>query len=170
MRRAGFTVSVAAFGVAIAGAARAQDAPAFDPAPTEHCLAAAQEPDKCIGRAADACMSGPGADPSTVGMVRCLDGELRWWDGRLNAAYSRLMAIEKASDAEMAEIGATVPSASATLRAMQRAWIAWRDAACEYERVQWGGGTGGGPASAACWMKLTGSQALALEAHMGGNG
>jgi len=167
--RAGFTASAAVFGVAIAGAARAQDTIVFDPAPTELCLAAAQDPDACIGRAADACMSGLGADPSTVGMVRCLDGELRWWDGRLNAGYSRLMAVEKASDAEMAEIGATVPSWAVALRDMQRAWIAWRDAACEYERAQWGGGTGGGPASVACWMKLTGRQALALEAHLGGN-
>jgi hypothetical protein len=38
--RAGLTASAAVFGVAIAGAARAQDTPAFDPAPSAHCLAA----------------------------------------------------------------------------------------------------------------------------------
>ena len=46
---------------------------------------------------------------------------------------------------------------------MQRAWIAWRDAACLYEVSQWGGGTGGGPAGADCMMRLAGEQALALE-------
>ena len=46
---------------------------------------------------------------------------------------------------------------------MQRAWIGWRDATCDYERAQWGGGTGGGPATVACLMRLTGEQALYLE-------
>jgi hypothetical protein len=38
--RAGLAAWPAVFGVAIAGAARAQDTPAFDPAPTAHCLEA----------------------------------------------------------------------------------------------------------------------------------
>jgi uncharacterized protein YecT (DUF1311 family) len=49
---------------------------------------------------------------------------------------------------------------------MQRAWIGYRDAACAYEESQWGGGTGGGPASVDCAMRLTARQALALEARL----
>jgi uncharacterized protein YecT (DUF1311 family) len=49
---------------------------------------------------------------------------------------------------------------------MQRAWIGYRDAACDYERAQWGGGSGGGPATAGCLMRLTGEQALALEGRL----
>ena len=46
---------------------------------------------------------------------------------------------------------------------MQRAWIAYRDARCGYEYSLWQGGTGGGPASVACYMEVTGEQALYLE-------
>ena len=49
---------------------------------------------------------------------------------------------------------------------MQRAWIAYRDAACAYEASQWGGGTGAGPAATGCMMTLTGRQALALEERL----
>jgi uncharacterized protein YecT (DUF1311 family) len=140
---------------------------AFDAGPTEACLAAAtSDPAACIGHAADACMLENDGGETTVGMGFCLSQEWEWWDGRLNAAYGALMARHEAMDAEMTEIGATAPSLEATLRDMQRAWIGYRDAACDYERAQWGGGTGGGPATAGCLMRLTGEQALALEGRL----
>ena len=46
---------------------------------------------------------------------------------------------------------------------MQRAWTAYRDAACAYEVSTWGGATGGGPAGEDCMMRLTARQALVLE-------
>jgi uncharacterized protein YecT (DUF1311 family) len=149
----------------LASPAAAQDL-VFDPGVTEACLASGAGAD-CIGRASDLCMAQtPGGD-TTVGMGGCLDRELGWWDDRLNRVYGRLMAEEKATDAEMKRIGATVPSLSETLRAMQRAWIPFRDAACDYERAQWGGGSGGGPATLACLMDLTARQSLRLESHLG---
>ena len=57
-------------------------------------------------------------------------------------------------------------TAAVALRAMQRAWIGFRDATCDYERSLWGGGTGGGPATAACLMRMTGEQTLYLERMM----
>ncbi len=118
--------------------------------------------DACIGTAANACMDT--ADGSTtVGMGYCLSQELSLWDERLNSAFRALMALERADDAEMKEIGAHVPRKVPALRNMQRAWIGFRDAACAYEYSQWGGGTGGGPASTACLLRLTGEQALELE-------
>ena len=78
------------------------------------------------------------------------------------------MARETAADKEVEAVGAHVPSKAAALRDMQRAWIGWRDAACAYERAQWGGGSGSGPATLECRMQLTGQQALALEARMAG--
>ena len=59
--------------------------------------------------------------------------------------------------------GLEVASVAEALRAMQRAWIVYRDAACDYERAQWAGGTGGGPATAACLMQQTGVRTLELE-------
>ncbi len=41
-----------------------------------------------------------------------------------------------------------------------------RTAACAYEASRWGGGTGAGPAATACFLDLTGRQALALEARL----
>lgn len=151
------------------GPAMAQDV-TYDAGVTTTCLAGAADTagkSFCIGRASDLCMARTPGGGSTVGMVGCYDRELRWWDARLNTVYGQLMAEEKATDAEMKRIGATAPSLSESLRAMQRAWIPYRDAACDYERANWGGGTGGGPATLACLMDLTARQTLRLEAHLG---
>jgi uncharacterized protein YecT (DUF1311 family) len=157
----------AALAITSGSAVRSQDAdgPRFDPGATQACLAGAGDlaaRKACIGRSAGACMDSD-AGATTVGMGFCLGGELEWWDARLNAAYRALLAREQAVDAEMAEIGATVPSLADALQAMQRAWIGYRDATCDYERAQWGNGTGAGPAAAACLMTQTGEQALYIE-------
>lgn len=151
----------------MAGGAMAQDGIVVDPAITEACLQVnAATPEACIGVAAAACMRGPGGG-SNVGMGGCLWREAEMWDARLNMAYRALMDRHGAEQAEMARIGATVPSMTDALREMQRAWIPYRDAACAYERSTWGGGTGGGPAQSECIMQITARQALALEARLG---
>ncbi len=143
--------------------AHAQDM-VFDPAPTEACLAAAaDDPASCIGQAANACMTGNEQGETTMGMGFCLSQEWEWWDARLNAAYGALMEKHEAGDAEVKAEGLEVPSVAEALRALQRAWIVYRDAACDYERAQWAGGTGGGPATAACLMQQTGVRTLELE-------
>jgi len=116
----------------------------------------------CVGASAGACMEATPSGSSTVGMGACLDYEYGYWDDRLNASYQALRAREKASDAEWS---GHVKKADA-LRDMQRAWIGFRDATCDYERAQWGGGTGGGPATAACLLRMTGEQTLYLEQMM----
>jgi uncharacterized protein YecT (DUF1311 family) len=139
----------------------------FDPAPTEACLAAAPaDVASCIGHAADACMVENEMGETTIGMGFCLSQEWAWWDARLNAAYGALMARHEAGDAEVKAEGIEAPSVAEALRGMQRAWIVYRDEACDYERAQWAGGTGGGPATAACLMQQTGEQALALEGRL----
>ncbi|MBK0328707.1 DUF1311 domain-containing protein [Rhodobacteraceae bacterium F11138] len=132
---------------------------------TAACIAAAPDmPAKraCIGNAADACMQATPAGDTTVGMGGCLDRERAYWDAMLNANYQTARAQAKAADAEMQEIGATVPSMDAALRDMQRNWIGYRDATCDYERSLWSNGTGAGPATLSCLMRLTGEQALYL--------
>lgn len=162
-RRAGVAAGLAL----VAGAGGAQEIP-FAPEATTACLAAAGDAgarEGCIGRAAEGCMATPDGS-TTVGMGFCLDAERGFWDGRLNAAYGGLMALEKATEAELGALGSAAPSPAAALREMQRAWIGYRDAACAYEASQWGGGSGAGPAAVACAMELTGRQALALEAEL----
>jgi uncharacterized protein YecT (DUF1311 family) len=146
--------------------AAAQDIP-FVPDATAACLAAApSDPATCIGHAADACMLETEGGDTTVGMGACLRAELDWWAARLSVAEAAVAEAAAATDAEMVAIGATVPMQVPAFDAMRAAWAAWRDAACDWERVQWGGGTGQGPATAACLMQVTGEQALALEAWL----
>ena len=74
------------------------------------------------------------------------------------------MVQAKSADEDTAMYQPELPKQAEALRDMQRAWITFRDAACDYERSQWGGGTGGGPATLACLMRMTGEQALLLGA------
>ena len=163
-------------GVAVAGLLLALSAtgnadPAFSPTATDTCVSQAQAASKslsgyavldCVGRAARLCMNSPGGD-TTIGMIDCLQGELHYWDKRLNTAYAKRMADAKKQDAELRKLKSAAPSLEEALRKMQRGWIAYRDAACLYEQTQWQGGTGGGPATAACQMNETARQTLRLE-------
>ena len=115
----------------------------------------------CIGAAATACMKNSPGGESTVGMGGCLDREVQVWDEVLNAEYQRLVVTTGRRDAEGAEYNA--PATQPALRNMQRAWIEYRDATCDFERSKWGGGTRGGPATLACIMRLTAQQALYLS-------
>lgn len=147
--------------------ALAEDLP-FSPAATEACLEAAETSGAgldCIGQSAEACYSAEGVY-SNYAVGVCYGAEADYWDTRLNAAYGALLEIERSMLEDMRESGLSVPDTVTALREMQRAWIPYRDAACWYEYTTWGGGSGGGPASAACLMRVTGAQALALEARL----
>lgn len=149
--------------LALAVPASAQEIP-FSLEATEACLeeAVGVERYECIGASAGGCMETV-AGGSTVGMGYCLGRELGFWDERLNAAYADLRRIERSVQEEIAATGTRVPDSAVALREMQRAWMGYRDAACIYEYSTWGGGTGGGPANAACLMDLTARQSLMLE-------
>lgn len=153
----------------------AQAEPVFTPGATDTCVSEAYATSPglsghsvldCVGRAAAACKMTPGGD-TTIGMMECLDGERGYWDGRLNAAYAERVAIAKEQDAEMRELGSAAASIEESLRAMQGAWIAFRNASCLYEQAQWMGGSGGGPGTMACHMHETARQALKLEGWWG---
>lgn len=149
-------------GVASGSAASAEEVRGFTPAATEQCLANMAEnqlPNTCIGSSSSVCMETTDGGWSTVGMSRCLEQELNYWDARLNAAYKDVRAKRKRND----EIETAAPSQADALKTMQRQWIAFRDAKCAYERSQWGSGTGGGPAAISCLMYETANQALYLE-------
>lgn len=137
----------------------------FSPDATEACIADSSAPEGCAGASATACMEDTPGGYTTVGMGGCLELEWLYWDARLNTAYSTLRADLIQLDREMREYGSMAPSQADALRAMQRAWIPFRDARCDYERSQWGGGTGGGPATVSCLLETTARQALYLEAQ-----
>ncbi len=148
----------------VAAPAAAQDF-AYDPAVLTACLSAQKDqPDNCIGKASGQCIEGEGGS-STSGMSTCLAAEADQWDGFLNAAYETVLAESGRTDAEMKKLGSAAPPEVPALRDMQRAWIAYRDAACTYEASRWGGGSGAGPAASDCMMQLTARQALRLMGY-----
>ena len=134
-----------------AAPAAGQEAPAFDPAPTVACLEAEGGRD-CAGRAARACMEGEGGQ-TTLGMNQCLASERDLWDARLNDAYRSGM-------------DRIPPVRAEALREMQRKWIAFRDATCNYEAVRHDGGSLAGTVRLQCQMELTADQALRLDASL----
>jgi uncharacterized protein YecT (DUF1311 family) len=146
-------------------AAQAQDLQ-YSSQASHVCVAQAATPSgkrACVGVSANACMNATSDGGTTVGMGYCLDEERKYWDARLNSAYRVIRAKAQTLDVDMLKIGATAPRTSPALRDMQRTWIVHRDATCNFEMVQWGGGTGGGPANLGCLMRMTGEQALYLE-------
>ncbi len=167
MKAAFLTVIVLALGLMVPGQrATAQDLE-FSILPLADCLTEAgdDQDDRrlCIGTSAQACIAATPDGSTTYGMGGCLDQERGWWDTKLNSLYRMIRAKARANDTEMKRIGASVPSTEIALRDMQRAWIAWRDATCDFERAQWGGGSGSGVATLLCQLRLTGEQALYLE-------
>lgn len=152
----------------LAGPALADDAPAIDSTRIEHCLAQGKGA-ACIGLAAEACMAATPGGGSTIGYAMCTGHELGWWDSELNRAYQARMAEAREIDTEPPPPGFLPrPSDVEALRAMQRAWIAFRDATCQFEELQFWGGTGMGGAGIACRLRLTATQALYLHGLIGG--
>ena len=148
-----------------AGGAAAQDL-VFSMQATDACIDDSGHEgnaEPCIGESANLCMERTDGGQSTAGMVACMGAELEVWDQRLNAAYTELMAREKAEDKEMADLESSAPKQAPALLDMQRKWIAYRDARCDYIGAQWGGGSGTGPAVQGCYMVMTGKQALFLQ-------
>ena len=131
----------------------------FDVEKTSYCVAADGGMD-CVGLSANACMELSEGGYSTHGMSNCTDLELDWWDARLNKVYGLAKAQAMEMDADAPEYA---PRQADALKEMQRAWIGFRDAKCQFVASEWMGGTGAGPATLWCLMEETARQALYLE-------
>lgn len=97
---------------------------------------------------ADPCMGPPGSAPDRV-MADCFAIEGAIWDGLLNENYKKLLAT---LDDEQ----------TAKARAMQRAWIAYRDSTCQFydDKIQ---GTMSIMMHAACNTRETARRAMLLD-------
>ena len=137
----------------------------FDIAPVEACLEAGGGED-CAGKAAELCIEATPGGYTTVGMGACTNRELEWWDARLNTVYKDLRARLRLRDADAPD---HAPKEAGALLEMQRAWIGFRDARCAFERAQWGGGTGGGPAAISCHLHETARQTQYLASGVWGD-
>lgn len=124
-----------AFIFAVLAAPLAAQDMAFDPAITGQCLADTTTDAACIGAAANQCMTDTLGGSSTVGMGGCLHPEYEYWDARLNRSYQKVLAQSKAMDTELEASGVFMLDIADNLVRMQRSWITFRDAACDYERT-----------------------------------
>ena len=139
----------------------------YDPSILQTCLAQNEtqgDQSSCIGLGAASCLEGE-AGKSTVGYGACMSAEWQDWDDRLNEIYSVVLQQQRTFGEDLKAHNPAFPNPDEVMRDMQRAWISYRDLACEWEYLQWSGGTGAGPASAECMMRLTAEQVLFLEAR-----
>lgn len=100
-----------------------------------------------------------------VTQVEMNDCARRDWaeaDAALNLAYAEAVARAEAFD--------THPEGRAeeTLRAAQRAWVAFRDAVCESQAVLWEGGSAEPMVRSGCLATVTRQRAEALRTYAGG--
>lgn len=117
------------------------------------CLAKAAdegaESGRCVGVVSGRCLADP-ENGSNVAIGGCYDREATIWDDLLNADYGKLMAgLDAARKAD--------------LRKMQKSWIGLKEETCALEASFYDGGTGAGPASVACYMRMTAYRALILH-------
>jgi uncharacterized protein YecT (DUF1311 family) len=151
-----------AFGVLVAACSASSAQLEFEPTPDERKAIAAclervigqpklKQMAECIGIVADPCPNAPGANTFTI--VACHMREQKIWDGYLNQWYGE---VEKrlADDA----------AALTALKDAQRAWIAFRDAKCDYWEKRYAGGTFASVVTGDCMRVETGRRALEMRA------
>lgn len=114
----------------------------------------------CLGAVSAACMEGRTDGGTTLSITECRMAEAQAWERHLNAAYADRMAEVAAMDA--AESEAAFATRADSLRAAQRAWIAFRDAECGLAYALWGAGSMRTIAAADCRMTMTAERTIEL--------
>ena len=97
----------------------------------------------------------------------CAEQEFERADAELNALWRRVIAEERANDAEYnreyVATGAPPVNAEQALREAQRAWIAFRDAQCTYEGYENFGGSLQPLTEATCRTRMTRERIAQLQ-------
>lgn len=97
-------------------------------------------------------------DPQTqMEMTYCAGVDYEEADADLNALWPDIVAAAKQNDEYVADMARErgVPTTLEALRNAQRAWIAFRDAQCEYEAYEVFGGTMQPMVGSLCLARLT---------------
>ncbi|WEF25388.1 lysozyme inhibitor LprI family protein [Paracoccus sp. S3-43] len=139
---------------ALPAPAPAQAEPTLPPGVVEACFADTPrgriDPD-CIGAAANQCQEAPGGS-GTIGIGGCLSAEHDAWDRLLNEEWNQVRGVFKDDQ-----------TASDSLLKAQRAWIAWRDAECDFQYDRYGGGSMRSIAGTGCRMTATARRTFELR-------
>lgn len=151
--------------IVFSSSAHAQDAEVASFGPLlQQCYEEAQgasAKSQCLGSLSKACMAQPGGE-STLGMAMCASAEAQVWDKFLNAEYQALMAFSKVMDVDEAVYFPEFAKREESLRAAQRAWIAYRDAECGLAYALWGSGSMRNIAGSDCIMQMTAQRTIEL--------
>lgn len=123
------------------------------------------EASECISVYADTCMVEAEDGQSNLGMTACLNAEADAWDKLLNQEYRAALGWAESADQEEAKYFPEYANRVDTIRAAQRAWIAFRDANCEMAYGLWGSGSMRYPAHALCRRDMTAERTLDLRAY-----
>ena len=110
-------------------------------------------------------------DPqSTLEMKLCTQRELDRADAELNRVYTEAIAAAREQYRSMrGEPGyEKMPDSEAMLRKAQRAWIAFRDANCDYQYQVYYGGSLAGLSYLACKSEMTKARVKELRTMMNG--
>lgn len=94
----------------------------------QHRLTEKTDQASCIGTASAICIGSAGGGGAVEG--GCYAAELDFWDDLLNNTFRELMVEVQAFDVIAKETGYVPPIAEAQLRAMQQAWVPYRDTRC----------------------------------------
>ncbi|MEM9427653.1 MAG: lysozyme inhibitor LprI family protein [Pseudomonadota bacterium] len=155
----------AVFAVPLHASATEQEVAAYG-ATLDACYTAAADSaalTDCIGQMATVCMDSQDGGHSTLGMTMCAMAEARVWDKFLNLEYRATMDGLKAMDTDEAEYFPEFANRAESLRAAQRAWIAFRDAECGLAYAMWGSGSMRNIASSNCQLEMTAARTIELR-------
>ena len=104
----------------------------------------------CKGRWSNLCQKHP-QRATTVGITSCIAEELSAWESLLAELYTKLEVAAQDYDLYMPE-GVSVQK---SLAASKSAWVAFRDAQCDYEYNEYADGTMRGIVGVDCVLSLT---------------
>jgi len=113
--------------------------------------AQSEDPRRCVGLVSDACLNAPEGE-TTLGMTQCIGKETKAWDAILNRDYRALMGRLDEAQKEK-------------LKTAQRAWIALRDADCEFPH-EFVRGSLSSVMAAECFQAHTSDRVLALRRYI----
>ena len=148
----------------------------FTAAAATRAKAARYAAENCIGIVAGPCAAE--ANYSLMGEDACIGAERETWDTLLNEAYRERLGLppggEETADEDAAKPRAAEPlpdcmpmaceaSAHDNLRKTQRAFAAWREAMCEQNYIESGGGRENQIDISRCHMSLTAQQVIWLQ-------
>jgi uncharacterized protein YecT (DUF1311 family) len=110
-----------------------------------------EDPRRCVGSVAAPCLNAPEGE-TTLGMTQCIGMETKAWDAVLNRDYRALMG--RLDEAQQEK-----------LKTAQRAWIALRDADCDFPR-EFVRGSLSSVMAAECFQTHTADRVLALRRYI----